>query len=308
MLRLIFLLLAGIASSVDVGHALTLQRPPEYFDLIGELRHARVEDGETLLDIARRHDLGQNEIVLANPALDRWLPAAGAEVLLPTRYILPNAKRAGLVLNVPEMRLYFFPKPAPGRGPVVITYPVSVGRMDWRTPTGTTRVTAKQKDPAWYPPASLREEAMAAGQALPAVIPPGPANPLGRHALRLGIHGYLIHGTNKPYGVGMRVTHGCLRMYPEDIAALFNDIPVGTPVQIVNQPVKVGWLDETLYLEIHPPLPEDSSENADFERQVMQAISDAIAAENTKYRVLLRETAITTAIQTRNGIPVAISR
>ena len=302
------MLLAGLLAMVRVGQALTLPRPSLYTDVIGAIGRTHVEDGETLLDVARRHDLGQDEIVLANPGVDRWLPGDGTEILLPARFILPEARRSGVILNVPEMRLYYFPKPAPGRGPVVITHPVSIGRMDWRTPIGTTRVIAKQRDPAWHPPASLRKEAAAAGQALPAAVAPGPGNPLGRHAIRLGIHGYLIHGTNKPYGVGMRVTHGCLRMYPEDIATLFDDIPVGTPVQIVNQPIKVGWLEETLYLEIHPPLAEDSREYSDFEQQVMKAIADAIAAENTKYRVLLRETAIRTAIETRNGIPVAISR
>lgn len=302
------LLLAGLLGTICVGQARTLARPPMYTDVIGEMRQIRAGYGDTLLDIARRHDLGQDEIVLANPTVDRWLPDAETEILLPERHVLPKATRSGLILNVPEMRLYYFPKPGVGRLPVVITHPVSIGRIDWQTPSGTTRIVGKQKNPTWYPPASLRHEAEATGQTLPLAVAPGPDNPLGRYAIRLGIPGYLIHGTNKPYGVGMRVTHGCLRMYPEDIAALFEDIRVGTLVQIVNQPIKVGWLDETLYLEIHRPLAEDSGKYADLEKQVMKAVSDAIAAENTKYRVLLRETSIRNAIEAQNGIPVAISR
>lgn len=300
-------LLACLLAAAGIGHAHTLPRPPPYTDVIGEIQHTRANTGDTLLDIARRHDLGQDEILLANPAVDRWLPKPGTEILLPNRYILPKASRTGLILNVAEMRLYYFPGPDPRRLPVVITHPVSVGRMDWETPLGATRVVAKQKNPAWYPPRSLRQEAAASGQTLPEVVKPGPDNPLGRYAMRLGVPGYLIHGTNKPYGVGMRVTHGCVRMYPEDIETLFAGIEVGTPVQILNQPVKVGWLDETLYLEVHPPLADDRNTPRKLERMVMDAIAQAIAAENTKYRVMLRDTAIRTAIEQRNGVPVAIS-
>jgi len=279
-----------------------------YVDVIGEVQHARVKKGDTLLDIARLHDLGQDEILQANPAVDRWLPGVGTAILIPHRHIIPKAKRTGLILNVPEMRLYYFPRPGLGQLPVVITHPVSIGRMDWKTPLGNTQVVAKQTDPAWYPPRSLKKEAAASGKTLPAVVKPGPDNPLGRYAIRLGIPGYLIHSTNKPYGVGMRVTHGCVRMYPEDMEALFDDVPVGTPVQIINQPIKVGWLDGTLYLEVHPPLAEDRQKYADITQRVLGAISAAISRVNTKYRVLLRDNAIKTAIEEHTGVPVAISK
>ena len=279
-----------------------------YDDVIGQLADTRVASGDTLLDIARRHDLGQDEILLANPDVDRWLPGVGTAVLLPNRHILPKATRTGLILNVPEMRLYYFPKPGLGQSPVVVTHPVSVGRMDWKTPLGTTQVAAKQKNPAWYPPRSLRQEAAARGETLPDVVRPGPDNPLGRYAIRLGIPGYLIHSTNKPYGVGMRVTHGCVRMYPEDIEPLFDGVPPGMPVQIINQPIKVGWLDGTLYLEVHPPLAEDRYQYGDIEQLAMDAIADAIAEENTRYRVMLRDDVVRTAIQEQSGVPVAISR
>ena len=180
--------------------------------------------------------------------------------------------------------------------------------MDWKTPLGATQIVAKQKNPAWYPPRSLRQEAAAKGETLPDVVKPGPDNPLGRYAIRLGIRGYLIHGTNKPYGVGMRVTHGCVRMYPEDIKLLFDGIPLGTPVQIINQPVKVGWLDGTLYLEVHPPLAEDRYRYRDIEQMARDAIADAIAEENTKYRVMLRDGVVSAAIHEQSGVPVAISR
>lgn len=304
----IIALVIGLFSTAGIGQAHTLTRPPVYVDVIGKIEQTRANSGDTLLDIARRHDLGQNEILLANPAVDRWLPGAGEKILLPNRYIIPRARRSGLILNLPEMRLYYFPIKGLGQLPLVITHPVSVGRMDWKTPLGHTRVVAKQKDPAWYPPRSLKEEAAAAGETLPDVVKPGPDNPLGRYAIRLGIPGYLIHSTNKPYGVGMRVTHGCVRMYPEDIEMLFDEVPVGTPVQIVNQPVKVGWLDGTLFLEVHPPLAEDREKYGNFMQQVQDAIADAISGVNTKYRVALNARAIRMAIEEQTGIPVAISR
>jgi L,D-transpeptidase ErfK/SrfK len=306
--NLLLTLLAGLIASANIGQADTLPRPPPYVDVIGEVRQARVKPGDTLLDIARRYDLGQDEILLANPTVDRWLPNPGTDVLLPNRYILPRAKRTGLILNLPEKRLYYFPVPGLGKLPVVTTHPVSVGRMEWSTPVGYTRVIGKQTDPVWHPPKSLKKEAAASGESLPDVVRAGPDNPLGRYAIRLGMHGYLLHSTNKPYGVGMQVTHGCIRMYPEDIEKLFQDVPVGTPVQIVNQPIKAGWLDGALYLEVHPPLEEDRHKYGDINQVARELISAAIAGENTKYRVMLGDNEIETAVAEQNGIPIRISR
>ncbi|MEM9388439.1 MAG: L,D-transpeptidase family protein [Pseudomonadota bacterium] len=213
---------------------------------------------DTFVSIARTYDVGYRELVLANPGVDPWLPGEGAQVLVPSQFVLPDAPRTGIVLNVPEMRLYYFPPAAEGARQQVMTFPVSVGRQDWSTPYGRTRVTAKQRNPSWYPPQSIRDEHAADGRPLPRVVPPGPDNPLGRHALRLGIPGYLIHGTNRPAGVGMRVTHGCVRMFPADIAELYGLVGVGTAVRIVNQPFKMGWVADELYLEVHPPLEEDA--------------------------------------------------
>ena len=191
--------------------------PADGDDLIGEIQLEKATRSETLLDVARRHDIGQEEIQLANPGLDRWLPEENEPLLIPSRYILPEARREGLVLNLPEMRIYFFPPASDKDAAAVDTYPVSIGRMDWKTPLGETRIVSKQRNPSWRPPRSVRQEAAAEGESIPQLVPPGPDNPLGEFALRLGRPGYLIHGTNKPYGVGMRVTHGCVRLLPEDI-------------------------------------------------------------------------------------------
>ena len=275
--------------------------PVDGVDLIGYsgIVNARAQD--TLLDIARRFDLGQNEILLANPDVDRWLPGEGTEVVLPARYILPSAERKGIVLNLPEMRLYYFHSDSFEKIPMVTTYPVSVGRMDWNTPLGKARIELKHKDPSWRPPASLKLEAAAEGEPLPDVIPPGPDNPLGRYALRLSIPGYLIHSTNKPYGVGMRVTHGCVRMYPEDIEELFPFVPIHTKVQIVNQPIKLGWQDKTLFLEIHPLMDEDREKN-------LACIAyEMILAEIENKDAILDITTIKRALQEKSGMPVPIT-
>jgi len=271
------LVLAAISIAVPAS-AETFILPPNDIDVVGQVREVAASSQETLLDIARRYDLGQNEILYANPGVDRWLPADGSRVVLPNRYILPAGERSGLVLNLPEMRLYYFPKPRPGEKPVVITHPVSVGRMDWKTPLGMTSIVSKQRDPEWRPPASIKEEHAQEGDILPDVVPAGPNNPLGKYAMRLGISGYLIHSTNKPYGVGMRVTHGCIRMYPEDIEKIFDDIPVGTPVRIINQPIKLGWLADSLFIELHPPLEEDEEKYADY----MQSASTALRISSRK--------------------------
>jgi len=245
-----------------VGVLLVVPAQSEVFDLpdngdtvVGQVTTVQSREWDTLLDIARRHGLGYYDVVRANPEVDPWLPGDGTEVVLPTRFILPDVPREGVVLNLPEYRMYYFP-PAEADGTrTVMTFPISIGRMDWETPLGLTRVTRKAKDPAWYPPESVRQEHLADGRPpLPRVVPPGPDNPLGRFAIRLGIPGYLIHGTNRPAGVGMRVTHGCIRMFPEDIEFAFERIPVGTPVRIIDEPYKFGWYEGQLLMEAHEPL------------------------------------------------------
>ena len=177
--------------------------------------------------------------------------------------------------------------------------------MDWETPLGKTTIINKKKDPDWRPPQSLKDEAIAAGdEPLPDIVKAGPDNPLGRYAMRLGIPGYLIHSTNKPYGVGMRVTHGCLRMYPEDIERLYEGIPVGTPVQLVNQPIKLGWLAGSLFVELHPPLDEDQDKYANY----MQSVLDAIAEFTDQEEINLSGRTLWQTIEHQDGIPVAVTR
>ena len=234
--------------------------PEDGIDVIGELTTVTTQYEDTLLDLARRHGLGFEDVVRANPGIDPWVPGEGTEVVMPTRYLLPPGPREGIVINLPELRLYYFPKPKNGAEPEVFTFPISIGRMDWGTPLGQTRVVSRVENPTWYPPKSIRDEHAADNRPLPRVVPPGPDNPLGNHALGLGIPGYLIHGTNRPAGVGMRVTHGCIRMFPEDIEDLFNRVPIETPVRIINQPYKMGWADGKLLMEAHLPLDEDRQE------------------------------------------------
>lgn len=225
-------------------------------DVVGEVLTIDAVDEDTFVTLARTYDVGFDELRRANPGVDAWLPGEGTRIVIPTQFVLPRAERVGIVINVPELRLYYFP--ADGGGRRVVTHPISIGRQEWGTPFGRTTVVRKTANPTWTPPQSIREEHAAMNDPLPAVVPPGPDNPLGKFALYLGISGYLIHGTNKPAGVGMRVTHGCIRLFPEDIEALFKTIAPGTPVQIVNQPFKLGWGTDGLYLEAHGPLTEES--------------------------------------------------
>jgi L,D-transpeptidase ErfK/SrfK len=257
---------------------------------------------DTLLDIARRFDLGQNEIVLANPTVDRWLPGEGTKVYIPNSRLLPDTPREGLVLNLPEYRLYYFSNKEDEHPTEVATYPISIGRQDWDTPLGITEIIEKKENPTWTPPESIKREHAAQGEILPDVVPAGANNPLGLFALRLGIPGYLIHSTNKPYGVGMRVSHGCIRMYPEDIAQLFQKIDVGTPVYIVNQPLKVGWLNNSLYIEVYPVLEGKQLSHNDLLQRALNLIEKA-----NNYRIpVLNGEKLNRALHERNGLPIAI--
>jgi len=339
------------------GHGEVYRLPASGDDLIGRIRYATAGDEDTLIDMARENSLGQEEIVMANPTVDRWLPKGGTKVLIPRQFILPDAPRTGIVLNIPEMRLYYFPGGATGSAPKpavaklqpvansggryqtqlarkggssrpaakpqpvaepaepaavrasssrdVVTYPVSIGRMDWRTPLGATQVIQKVKDPEWHPPESIKKEHAKDGDILPDVVPAGPNNPLGQFAMKLGVAGYLIHGTDvdKAYGIGMRVTHGCIRMYPEDIAKLFPLVSVGTPVRLVNQPVKLGWVGDDLYMEVHQPLDEDRMSYAEL-RELALGLIDKKTANRP---VSINGEAMKKELERPTGIPVLIS-
>lgn len=297
-------ILAGLTAGLMVAgvSAQTFPLPAAGESVIGRIKVVSARYEDTLSDIARANHVGYEEIVRANPRVDPWLPGKGTRVIVPMKHILPDTPRQGLVLNLPEMRLYYYPRPRPGQTATVITFPVSIGRMDWSTPLGLTRVTAKIANPAWYPPASVRAEHEADGDELPRKVAPGPDNPLGEYALQLAIPGYLIHGTNRPYGIGMRVTHGCVRLYPEDIERLFREVPVGTPMRIVNQPYKAGWRRGRLYFEAHPPLDETPTRQNNY----TPAAHIVITATRTRSARVAWDRVMRYAVEAR-GIPLAIS-
>ena len=248
--------------------------PGDGSPVIGENGSMTTVYEDSLPDLAQRYSLGYYEIIRANPGVDVWVPGAGKRLTLPGQRILPPGPRDGIVVNLPEHRLYFYPKPKRGEKPAVITYPVSIGKMDWRTPLGETRIVSKVRNPTWTPPESVRKEHAERGDVLPKVVPAGPDNPLGLFAMRLAVSGsYLIHGTNNPLAVGMAVTHGCIRMYPEDIAALIPLVPVGTKVRLINEPVKVAWVEGQLLLEVHPPV-DAEGQSIEPDLQVLEPLLD----------------------------------
>ena len=239
-------------------------------DVVGRLQSTVAKHEDTFADIARRFNVGYTELVRANPGVDPWLPGEGTRIVLPTEFILPDAPREGLVLNLAQMRLYYYPEPKE-EGPVeVITHPIGIGKVGWATPEGATKVTSHVKDPTWTPPVSVRKEHAKEGDILPPTVPPGPDNPLGRHMMRLGWPSYLIHGTNKPPAVGMRASAGCVRLYPEDIALLYEAVPDGTKVTVVNQPVLLGWHGDRLLVQAYQPLEDDKRDWSDVTRALRQ--------------------------------------
>lgn len=226
--------------------------------VVGAPQVVFAREQDTFSDLAREYGLGFDELLAANPGIDPWLPGDNTPVLLPTQYVIPDVPRQGVVLNIASKRLFYFPEAAEGEPQVVKTYPIGIGRVGWETPLGDAKVIAKATDPHWYVPASVRKEHAEMGNPLPSVVPPGPENPLGAHVLKLDMPGYLIHGTNQPYGVGMRVSHGCVRLYPENIELLYSLVDIGEQVMIVNEPYLVGILRGEAYFEGHEPLEDDT--------------------------------------------------
>jgi len=279
---------------------------PENGDtVVGVLTTAVTRQEDTLLDIGQRYGVGYEEIIAANPGVDPWLPGEGKEILIPSRFILPDAPREGIVVNLPEHRLYYYPPVKKGERQTVRTYPISTGKMDWKTPLGETRIASKQEKPNWYPPPSVLAEHEARGDPLPKVVPPGPDNPLGEYAMRLAIPSgaYLIHGTNRPAGVGMQVTHGCIRLYPEDIAELYGLVPVKTKVNLIDQPTKIGWLRGTLYVERHALLEGANDPGPDEYGTVQVSIASAVEG----HPVDVDWDAVSHAFTQQNGVPAPVS-
>jgi len=274
---------------------------PQDLDYVGEMIYHDALHEDTLIDLARRNNLGFVEMRAANPLIDPWLPGEGTDIIIPAQHIFPHAKHEGIIINLPEMRLYLFP--ADGGTP--ITYPIGVGRAGLETPEGATQVMRKAIGPIWRPTARMREE----DPNLPEYIRPGPKNPLGTHALYLGWPQYAIHGTNKPFGIGRRVSSGCIRLYPEDILKLYDQVNVGNKVQVVNQPVKAGWIDDVFFVEANPTLDQsnDVEENGSspfltFSDQDMDIISQAAG----EFADQIDWSKIRAAIKDRKGYPVEI--
>jgi len=261
--------------------------------VLGLARNYTVKGDESLIEIARRFDMGYNEIVAANPRLDPFIPGNGKIAKLSTAWILPDLREYdGIVLNLSEMRLYYFFRK--DKSNVVMTFPIGIGSEGKETPVGTFRVIEKIVNPAWHVPASIRKE----NPELPAVVPAGPDNPLGAYAMRLSEGTVLIHGTNRPYAVGRKASHGCIRMYPEDIPTLFQLVPNNTKVTIVRQPVKIGILHDRVYLEVH----RDRELNMNyFNEAVRLLVQKKLLAD-------IDEDKMIAALREKRGIPIDISK
>ena len=269
--------------------------------MIGSLKLYVSDPERTLLDVAREHDLGVLEIMAANPGVDPWVPGHETAVLLPTAHLLPDAPRQGLVINLAELRLYHYRR----EGEAPTSSAIGIGRVGFHTPLGNTRVVRKQADPTWYPTAKTRADT----PGLPSAVAPGPANPLGRFALYLGWPSYLVHGTNKPYGVGRRVSRGCIRLYPERIDRLFDRVSVGTPVHVVDQPIKLGWHAGDLYIEVHPSHGQldELERTGQFERARQRRIARRILEKAGPSAGRLNWPRIRIAQLQRLGLPVRIT-
>jgi L,D-transpeptidase ErfK/SrfK len=276
--------------------------------VVGEVQITHAGEQDTLADIARRFNVGYNEIQRANPGVDMWVPGVGRRVVVPTQFVLPNAPHVGIVVNVAQMRLYYYP-PRSGDGhEVVYTYPIGIGRVNWKTPSGVTTVVRKAVNPVWRPPADIREEHREDGDPLPAEIRPGPDDPMGTRALYLGWPEYAIHGTNKPVGVGMRVSHGCMHLYPEDILQLYDMVPVGTPVRVVNQPFVFGWHRGDLYMQAFDPLAGDQRFGQTDPRAILeQAMGADVQSQVQARNEQVRWDLVLQLARDPQGIPVPIT-
>ncbi len=270
--------------------------------VIGEPQIVFAGADDTFSDLARTYGLGYDDLISANPDIDPWLPGEGTPILLPTQYVLPNVPQRGVILNIASKRLFYFPQAAEGEPQKVLTFPIGIGRVGWETPLGETTVIAKAKNPSWWVPASVRREHAEMGDPLPSVVPPGPDNPLGTRVLKLNMPGYLIHGTNQPYGVGMRVSHGCVRLYPENIEFLYTLVSIGEMVTIMNEPFQMGWKDGVLFFEAHEPLEEDTVTAAD---RMQNLLAVQVDAEGQALNIHLQQHIISLSA-TRSGVPVSV--
>lgn len=294
----------SIAASLSAGHsaALELPLPPEGEDVVGQIQVIKAKYEDTFAAIGETNDLGYLELVAANPGVDPWLPGEGTDIILPTRFILPPGPREGIVINVAEYRMYYYPA---GKN-VVHTYPLGIGREGWGSPIGNTRISALTSNPAWYPPKSIREEHAADGDPLPTVVPPGPNNPLGPFKMSLAMPGYLIHGSNKKFGIGMRVSHGCFRMLNHNVLELSKMVKVGTPVRVIDEPYKFGVSGGKVYLEAHAPLEGDEKKLTLMDKHAV-VINTLLKRDEDARTLHLDWEMIRNIVAGEDGLPIEIA-
>jgi L,D-transpeptidase ErfK/SrfK len=270
--------------------------------VVGQLQDYVVQQGDNLADLARKFDIGYTEMLAANPGVEPWLPRPGTTLTIPSLFILPDAPRQGIVMNLGARRIYYYP---PG-GKSVVTYPIGIGVIGADTPLSTTKVVRKEPNPVWIPPPSIHAE----NPDLPDRVGPGPDNPLGDFALRLGWTNYLIHGTNKPDSVGRNASHGCIHLYPEDIEALFKMVGVGTPVRAINQPAAAAWMGIGLYVEVHPS--KDQADQIDMQQPVtpapLQGLREQVAAVAGDYAQTVDWNAVDQAGVQRAALPILVAQ
>jgi len=303
------------APAAPAAPALPLPGANERFELepgqsvVGKVQVVTAGKDDTLTDIARRFNVGYEEILRANPKLDPWLPGEGHEIIVPTQFVLPNAPYSGVVINIAAMRVYYFPPVKHGEPVIVLTHPIGIGKVGWKTPEGVTKIVRRQKDPTWRVPVSVLKEHHDNGDdSLEPVIGPGPDNPLGKYAFYLQWPSYLIHGTNKPAGVGLRSSHGCIRLYPEDIEQFFNMIPVGTEVRVVNQPFLFGWAKGQLYLQPLDVLEDDERDWSKAQRKLLgKSLSATLQQQLKTNHQQIDWDRVAALTHDPRGIPVPVS-
>ncbi|HXY95513.1 MAG TPA: L,D-transpeptidase family protein [Steroidobacteraceae bacterium] len=306
---------APAARALPAAPALPLPVANERFELesgqsvVGGVQVVTAGKDDTLTDIARRFNVGYEDILRANPKVDPWLPGEGHEVIVPTQFILPNAPYSGVVINIAAMRIYYFPPVKRGERVIVLTHPIGIGKVGWKTPEGVTKIVRRQKDPTWRVPVSVLKEHHENGDdSLEPVIGPGPENPLGKYAFYLQWPSYLIHGTNKPAGVGLRSSHGCIRLYPEDIEQFYNMIPVGTEVRVVNQPFLFGWGNGRLYLQPLDVLEDDQRDWNKAQRKLLgKSLSATLQQQLKTNHQQIDWDRVASLAHDPRGIPVPVS-
>jgi L,D-transpeptidase ErfK/SrfK len=293
----ILIFLAGVLYPLDLSAGAyryrfpepNLANDPKADTVIGLLGEYTVKEKDTFLDIARDNDLGFNEMEALYPKIDPWVPPRGMKVILPTQWILPPTKKSGIVINIAEMRLYYFMKSSN----MVQTYPVGIGDTGWFSPEGIFAVVEKRVHPTWYIPKSLQEKYEMK------TMPPGPENPLGDYWMGLSHSGYGVHGTNFPWAVGRLVTHGCIRLYPEDIKKLFPMVPMKTPVELIYEPVKIGWKHGRIYVEVHHDIYEKMNSLVDYGKKKIDSLG---------LTGLVDEDLLVKTLEGKQGIPVDITK